>query len=286
MLENLPFSANILDAKKFVFDLEGSATHERIVLDYELDFYIKGQREMTINGDSFSVGKDTIVFRKPGDHIVSTGSYNCYLLTIDFTKKKGNFNGTYDRNNKSNLMQELSDNKLLDLIPSHLTVERCLEYVNIYEKLCHLSLKDGDQTTKTLLLNQLLCLILANICNSTLRSNTKETENFLLTETHKYVEKNIGKVITLEELSANVYLSSSWFSKKFKEATNISPMEYVLNIKLSNAKQLLSTTQLSINEIAQICGFNDAAYFSYYFKKRFGISPKQYRTQSTTSPLS
>ena len=280
MLVALPFSANILNAHKFILNRDSISCHERVILDYELDYYIMGGRKMILNGESFSVDDDTIVFRKPGDHVVSYGNYNCYVLTLDFSKKKGDYHGTYDRVDPSNVMQELSDNKLLDLIPSRFAVKKTSEYVRIYEELCYHAYRDNADTTKTLLLNQLFCLILSDVCHNALSPERTELQSIILSETHKYIEVNQGRAITLEDLSKNVCLSPSYFSKKFKDAAGMSPLEYVLSIRFTSAKHMLSSTNLPICEIAQSCGFNHAAYFSYYFKKRFGISPKAYRAQT------
>ena len=281
MLDLLPFSANILNTHKLILNLDSNTFHERTVMDYELDFYMKGRRKMILNGEEFFVGEDTVVFRKPGDHIISYGNYNCYILTIDFSNKKGECYGTYDRDAPTNTIQETSPNKLLELIPTHFTVKKNSEYIKIYEELCYHNHMENSETAKFLLLNQLFCQILADVCHNALKPVKDERENILLSETHKYIEANYSNNITLNELAKNVCISPSYFHKKFKEATNMSPMEYVLNMRLTNAKHLLSTSNLPICEISHVCGFNDAAYFSYYFKKKFGLSPKAYRTQVT-----
>ena len=63
----------------------------------------------------------------------------------------------------------------------------------------------------------------------------------------------------------------------FKKVANVTPNEYLISIRISNAKQLLSESNLSVAQIAEMCGFNDASYFSYYFKKTFGITPREYK---------
>lgn len=277
MLHLLPFSANILNSHKLLLNLDSNSYHERKVLDYELDYYVKGKRKVILNGEEFSVGDDTIVFRRPGDYIVSYGNYNCYVLTLDFSKKKEYSPGSYDRNNPSNTMQEASPNKLLELIPRCFTVKKNTEYVRIFEELCYLEYRDNAQATKALLLNQLFCLLLSDICHDALGPDRAEPQNILVSETHKYIEANYDRAITLCDLAKNACISPSYFSKKFKDATGMPPMEYVLSIRLTNAKHLLSSSDLTVCEIAHICGFNDAAYFSYYFKKKLGTSPKAYR---------
>lgn len=72
------------------------------------------------------------------------------------------------------------------------------------------------------------------------------------------------------------HLSVSQFHHIFKECTNKSPMEYINDIKIERAKELLSNTDLSMSEIAEFSGFCNQNYFSRIFKKNVGISPKKF----------
>lgn len=72
-------------------------------------------------------------------------------------------------------------------------------------------------------------------------------------------------------------LSLPHFLRCFKQVTGTSPLNYKLNIRVNHAKQLITSTELSINQISQVVGFNDPFHFSRYFKKLTGHSPKEYR---------
>lgn len=63
----------------------------------------------------------------------------------------------------------------------------------------------------------------------------------------------------------------------------MTPLQYLLNIRLTNAKKLLETTDYSINEIALIVGYDNALYFSRLFHKHVGVSPREYRETYRTS---
>lgn len=93
----------------------------------------------------------------------------------------------------------------------------------------------------------------------------------------KYVVDNYNKNITLTEVSNFVNMSSTYFSKKFKEVTGFGFKEYLLNLRIKKACELLLSTKMSITEIAYESGFNDSNYFGDVFKKSKGISPLQYR---------
>ncbi len=72
------------------------------------------------------------------------------------------------------------------------------------------------------------------------------------------------------------HLSVSRFHHIFKECTDKSPIEYINDIRIKRAKELLSNTNLSMSEIAEISGFCNQNYFSRVFKKSVGISPKRF----------
>jgi len=92
------------------------------------------------------------------------------------------------------------------------------------------------------------------------------------------MRESIEKPIEIDELLNEIPMSYSKFRQAFKKATGQSPNQYYLNIRLNKAKELLASTSLNINEIAFHTGFESIFYFSKLFKKKIGISPKDYRT--------
>ncbi len=67
-----------------------------------------------------------------------------------------------------------------------------------------------------------------------------------------------------------------WFFSSF---LGVTPNNFIINMKLEKAKYLLSVTDLNIAEVAYQCGFLDNVYFSYVFKKKEGITPREYRNK-------
>ena len=72
-------------------------------------------------------------------------------------------------------------------------------------------------------------------------------------------------------------LSSFHFARVFKKNTNITPHEYLLNVRIQNAKKLLYASGQSVEDIAKSCGFNSTSHFIRVFKKYTNITPKQFR---------
>jgi AraC-like DNA-binding protein len=93
----------------------------------------------------------------------------------------------------------------------------------------------------------------------------------------EYFDKNYMNNISLDDMSKNMYLSSVYISKVFKEKTGESPINYLINLRLEKAKDLLISTESLIKSIARSVGYNDAYYFSKLFKKYYGHSPYKFR---------
>jgi AraC-like DNA-binding protein len=91
-----------------------------------------------------------------------------------------------------------------------------------------------------------------------------------------YIRKNITRNLTLEEISSNCSISTSYASRIFKKHTNITIKEYINNEKLYYARMLLQNTSMNISEVSNYLGYCDAFYFSTLFKRKFGKSPKQF----------
>lgn len=98
--------------------------------------------------------------------------------------------------------------------------------------------------------------------------------------TVRYLEENMEKPLTLNQLANYIGYSASQFSMLFKAKTGRSPLNYFNMLKIQRACLLLETTDLKINQICSKVGINDCYYFSRLFSKIVGISPKKYREQT------
>lgn len=88
--------------------------------------------------------------------------------------------------------------------------------------------------------------------------------------------------IELEDIAKETGMSYSWFRKKFREYTGISPARYILGLRIQEACRLLVESPFSIKEIAWKLNFDDSSYFSSMFLREVGMSPKEYREKFTS----
>lgn len=91
-----------------------------------------------------------------------------------------------------------------------------------------------------------------------------------------YIDENLNRKISNDELSKIMYLNPTYFSNSFSAHFGISPQQYILQKKLNKAIGLLYENEKTIKEIAFLCGFENESYFNRQFKKIYGIPPGKF----------
>jgi transcriptional regulator GlxA family with amidase domain len=105
--------------------------------------------------------------------------------------------------------------------------------------------------------------------------NTHEDE--VIVEVQDWMHSQYHTQIRLEDLAAKFDISVRSLNRRFREATGKTPLQYLQQIRLDNAKELLRASNLSIAEVAFNSGYADCSYFSAQFRKAISLSPKAYR---------
>lgn len=136
--------------------------------------------------------------------------------------------------------------------------------------------KSGDLNLLSSLYRFLSILIDEN-SSQNLTINTNKKENAYIHKAKELIEMNYSSSIKINEIADTLGLSRKYFSKLFKEAMGITPMEFLLNFRLNKACDLMNNQKLSIGEISRSVGYDDQLLFSRTFKKFKGISPSLYR---------
>ncbi len=98
-----------------------------------------------------------------------------------------------------------------------------------------------------------------------------------INEARILMKDNLDMPLSPEEIAVRLKLSYSWFRRMFKEYTGVSPARYQSQLKHLRAKELLTSSTLTISEIAYSLHFENAGQFSTFFKKKEGITPSDFR---------
>lgn len=128
-----------------------------------------------------------------------------------------------------------------------------------------------------------LCLFLdALIQSSSTRRELRSTrlQDFYIQEAVTFMEQNYQRELTVEEIAGVCKLDRSYFSKLFRDTMGCPPQEFLIRLRLSRAAELMKTTKSPIGDISACCGYPNQLHFSRAFKKRYGLSPREWRAQN------
>jgi len=109
------------------------------------------------------------------------------------------------------------------------------------------------------------------------KASTREELYRRLLIAKNYIESNYDKKIEIEKIAKIANISTFHFFRTFKQVFGLSPHQYILNLRLTKAKQLLKKKEESITDIAYQVGFADIHAFSKAFKKNYSVSPSHFR---------
>lgn len=94
------------------------------------------------------------------------------------------------------------------------------------------------------------------------------------------MRESLYKSVSPEQIANELNISYSGFRRAFREFTGTSPLKYIIELKLNEAKRLLSNTVMTVKEIAYNLNFDNPDYFPVFFKKRTGLTPMEYRNRT------
>jgi len=96
----------------------------------------------------------------------------------------------------------------------------------------------------------------------------------------EFMQQNLHRSLECDRIRERSGLSTTHFNRLFHQFTGVSPMQFFISQRIAWARHLLTQTSMSVKEVANAVGFEDALYFSARFKKYTGYSPKKYRMEN------
>ncbi|MDD6572528.1 MAG: response regulator [Thermoflexaceae bacterium] len=123
---------------------------------------------------------------------------------------------------------------------------------------------------------------LYNVCiamKNSIRKERTDSAKLIVERAMQYVKENYGDIeLSVDVLCGILNVSAAYFSTIFKKQTGQSFVNYLTQVRMEHAVELLNTTDDKTYVIAEKVGYLEPNYFSYVFRKHFGISPSKYRT--------
>lgn len=107
----------------------------------------------------------------------------------------------------------------------------------------------------------------------------KQHEDEPIRKAQEYIENNVTERITIDELASRFAIGRRHFERRFKKATNNTPVEYMQRVKVEAAKKQLETSRKNVSEVMYEVGYSDTKAFRTVFKKITGLSPVDYKNK-------
>lgn len=109
------------------------------------------------------------------------------------------------------------------------------------------------------------------------RPQAHRPEAAALLDVMEFMQRHLGDRLTVDELAGRCHMSRSTFLRHFRRLCRRSPMEYLAECRVRQAREWLSATDRPAADIALACGFYDSAHFTRVFQRETGMTPRQYR---------
>ena len=237
----------------------------RTVTTFELDYLLSCDDSAVsfVDGTAHALQPQTIILRKPGQISNSLLHFKCYCLHLQIEQPSPFFSEIAALPDYYPPAGKDGYKPLLEELFKHLSAaeknaEDYFSAAKLLELLYRLK-KDGNAKNKT---------------------PAFKRENEKIKAAIGYMKENFGQKITLQTLGKITGYTPNHFQKLFLDAVLISPQKYLENIRIKNAKYLLSQTEKPIAEIAYECGFSSQSHFSAAFKSAVKITPYAFRLSS------
>jgi len=118
-----------------------------------------------------------------------------------------------------------------------------------------------------------------------LKQNDGVPAKDVLEEIKRYMTANLQEPISLQSIAERYYINPTYFSRRFKEKFGQSYSDFLSELRMSKAAEWLKVTELKVQDIAEMVGYDGANYFSYAFRKWSGLSPVEYRQKNKAAKV-
>jgi len=245
--------------------------------EFEFYFVRSGLVEFQLESKTYHLCGGSFVFISPWKrHSVRTLQLETSYIWLQFSPEL--LCSTDKLFFQTRILQPMNRNQLFlpDIIqpdhPVHKDLETLLSILD--------QNREYDDVYKLQLMGMLLGIFAALLpyCDGPASDTAQKKEATTVTrQVMKYIKENYQRRLTMEEIAGHVHLHPNYLSVLFKQTTGRTVMTYLNQVRLNKACTLLRYSNLPINQIAELCGFQSPSFFTRRFQQTLHISPSTYR---------
>lgn len=257
----------------------------------ELLYFSNGEFRLEINMESFSIRSECFYFVNPGElhSIITETSDSHWEDAVVFSPGILSFDSCDEA--QIHLVRPIRDGKLLFprcITPQHpafIPIRTAFgDIMHAFGQMAEDSTSDSslitDDLTSQLYIKSSLLYILATLSSHRLFSSAEKNFNKRVESIKTaltYIMDNYQNKIYISDLAGQVNLNEQYFCRLFKKVIGCSPIEYINEYRIKQAKRYLEQTTLPVTEICLECGYNHLGNFLREFRKYTNTTPLQYR---------
>ena len=228
---------------------------------YELIYVDHGEMDVTVDDETYHMQKYDLMLYHPGQKhsLETTEDSSCSYMSIAFTMDTGIKGNLKNRvfHTRKDLYQTLT--RFMKAIQEDTPLNMELAMLHLKEVLILLYQFDGEEKPAGQ--------------ETTLQSHYDDT---MLNEILVFIHNNVYASYTVEDLCQKFSISRSSLQALFRANLGMTPKQYISELKLNEAKKLISQHEHTISQVSALLGFPSIHYFSRRFKSYFGIAPSEY----------
>lgn len=223
---------------------------------FEIEYYLEDGNNISLNKQTYRIKKDHVQICSPGDIRNSE---------LHFKTKYIKFH---------------AEGKLAELLysaPRYFRIYRSFEALTLLDEI--IMLHTSDIPDEILLYAKLLTYISLVLDEADQSKKAKSYKHSIIMQSQNFIKAHYKKQLKLADIANDVNLSPNYFHTIFTDTCGITPHDYLVEYRINIAKNLLITTQLTISDIAERCGFKNQQYMTTVFKTKVGTSPTELRRE-------
>lgn len=235
----------------------------RVLQEYQIVYFVEGEGKLHLKSGTYQLHPGTVI-------VISPGTWHSYYPTPETGWKQ------YWIGFKGDFVNEWMQDATRSTGKPVFRVGRNPEILALFRKAVEIADNNPDINLIGGLINYLVNMVW-NVAGNTPDNEITTEHDEKINRACELLRDSLSDNLRIEEIASQVGLSYPHFRKLFKQKMNMSAQQYLMQLRMQKAADMLMSTDEPVKNVAYTLGYDQPAYFSYCFHKVIGLTPKEYR---------